>query len=131
MRCTQPLNVNASALTTLSASQSCQGGISLNIVQEIFDLTGHCRAQPARWILLCILMQEAAKSSLIMQAGEAIVIDPSFKEEAAASGEVTIVVNTNGDICTIRKTSGVGIPTAQVRAGFVLAVSTLLCLIAL
>ena len=45
-------------------------------------------------------------------------MDPSFREEAAASGTVTVIVNTNSDVCTIRKTSGVGIPIAQVCAVF-------------
>ncbi|CAL5227877.1 g10917 [Coccomyxa viridis] len=48
-------------------------------------------------------------------AGESIVIDPTSREEAAASGVVTIIVNTNSDICAIRKASGVGIPLAQVQ----------------
>lgn len=42
------------------------------------------------------------------------MMDPTFKEEAAASGVVTVIVDTNSDICAIRKTSGVGIPIAQV-----------------
>lgn len=45
-------------------------------------------------------------------------MDPSFREEAAASGTVTVIVNTNSDVCTIRKTSGVGIPIAQACAVF-------------
>lgn len=106
-------------------------GMNLSIMQQSFHLTGHCHVQPAQWTLLCVLTQEAAERVVVMQAGEAIVVDPSFKEEAAASGEVTIIVNTNSDVCTIRKTSGVGIPVAQVCAGSVSAVSPLLCLTAL
>ncbi len=66
-------------------------------------------------------MQGAANSIVAMQAGESIVIDPTFREEAAASGVVTIIVNTNSDICAIRKASGVGIPLAQVCAEDVLS----------
>ena len=69
---------------------------------------------------LYVLTQEAAKSTVVMQAGESIVIDPSFREEAAACGAVTVIVNTNSNVCTVRKTSGVGIPLAQVCAGSVL-----------
>ena len=74
---------------------------------------------------LHVLTQEAAKSTVVMQqTGESFVIDPSFREEAAASGAVTVIVNTNSDVCTIRKTSGVGIPLAQVCA-FRLATASL------
>lgn len=59
----------------------------------------------------------AVNCTVFMQDGESIVIDPNFKEEAAASGIVTVIVNTNSDVCTIKKTSGVGISTAQVCLG--------------
>ena len=53
-------------------------------------------------------------------------MDPSFREEAAASGTVTVIVNTNSDVCAIRKTSGIGIPIAQACAVF--RTPLLLCL---
>jgi len=48
------------------------------------------------------------------QDGELLVVDPDSLEEIAAAGLMTVVVNTHGDICTIRKTSGIGISMAQV-----------------
>ena len=49
-----------------------------------------------------------------MQDGELLVVDPSLKEEAAAAGELTVVVNTHSDICSLNKTSGAGISMTQV-----------------
>lgn len=42
------------------------------------------------------------------------MVDPDSLEEAAAAGLMTVVVNTHDDICTVRKTSGIGISMAQV-----------------
>ena len=50
----------------------------------------------------------------MMQEGESVVVDPSFREEAAAAGTMTIVINTNSDICAIKKTCGIGTPVLQV-----------------
>ncbi len=49
-----------------------------------------------------------------MQDGELLVVDPDNREEAAAAGLMTVVVNTHSDICSVRKVSGVGISMAQV-----------------
>ena len=51
-----------------------------------------------------------------MQDGELLVVDPSLKEEAAAAGVLTVVVNTHSDICSLNKTSGAGISMTQVSA---------------
>lgn len=45
------------------------------------------------------------------------MVDPSLKEEAAAAGVLTVVVNTHSDICSLNKTSGAGISMTQVGAG--------------
>ena len=52
----------------------------------------------------------------MMQEGESVVLDPNFREEAAAAGTMTIIINTNSDICAIKKTCGVGTPVSQVCA---------------
>ena len=52
----------------------------------------------------------------MMQEGESVVLDPSFREEAAAAGTMTIIINTNSDICAIKKTCGIGTPVLQVCA---------------
>ena len=50
----------------------------------------------------------------MLQDGDLLVVDPNNKEEAAAEGLMTVVVNTHSDICTVRKVSGVGISMTQV-----------------
>ena len=52
----------------------------------------------------------------MMQEGESVVLDPNFREEAAGAGTMTIIINTNSDICAIKKTCGVGTPVLQVCA---------------
>lgn len=52
---------------------------------------------------------------MLLQDGELLVVDPDNREEAAAAGLMTVVVNTHSDICTVRKVSGVGISMAQVH----------------
>ena len=51
-----------------------------------------------------------------MQDGELLVVDPSLKEEAAAAGTLTVVVNTHSDLCSLNKTSGAGISITQACA---------------
>ena len=50
----------------------------------------------------------------MVQEGESFVLDPNFREEAAAAGSMTIIINTNSDICAIKKTCGIGTPVLQV-----------------
>ncbi len=51
-----------------------------------------------------------------LQDGELLVVDPDSTEEAAAAGLMTVVVNTHSDVCTVRKTSGIGISMTQVHS---------------
>ena len=52
----------------------------------------------------------------MMQEGASVVLDPELREEAAAAGTMTIIINTNSDICAIKKTCGIGTPVLQVCA---------------
>ncbi|CAL8462171.1 g1702 [Coccomyxa elongata] len=56
-----------------------------------------------------------AVSFALFQDGDVLVVDPDNREEAAAAGLMTVVVNTHSDICSVRKVSGVGISMAQVH----------------
>jgi exosome complex RNA-binding protein Rrp42 (RNase PH superfamily) len=51
----------------------------------------------------------------VLQDGELLVLDPNDREEAAAAGAMTVVLNTHSDVCTVRKCSGVGISMTQVQ----------------
>lgn len=55
-------------------------------------------------------------STFCVQDGDLLVVDPDSTEEAAAAGLMTVVVNTHSDICTVRKTSGIGISMTQARS---------------
>lgn len=48
------------------------------------------------------------------QAGELMVVDPNLEEEAAASGLMTVIMNAFGELCAVQKTSGIGLPAAEV-----------------
>lgn len=50
----------------------------------------------------------------MLQDGELLAVDPSEREEAAAEGALTVVLNTHSDVCAVRKCSGVGISMTQV-----------------
>lgn len=52
-------------------------------------------------------------------------MDPGLKEEAACAGTMTVVVNTHGDVCSLAKTSGAGVPMSQVPAAWLLTYSIL------
>ncbi|EIE24265.1 exoribonuclease PH component of the exosome [Coccomyxa subellipsoidea C-169] len=54
-------------------------------------------------------------SFAFFEDGELLVVDPDSTEEAAAAGLMTVVVNTHSDVCTVRKTSGIGISMTQVH----------------
>ncbi|GJP86246.1 hypothetical protein CLOP_g16291 [Closterium sp. NIES-67] len=45
--------------------------------------------------------------------GNDVVMDPSFKEEAAQAGRCTVLVNAVGDVCSVQKGSGVGVSLNQ------------------
>lgn len=49
-----------------------------------------------------------------MQEGDDLVMDPDRKEEAAAAGEVTVVVNTAGQVCAVQQLGGLGLTLDQV-----------------
>ena len=44
-----------------------------------------------------------------------MVVDPSLEEEAAAQGLLTVVMNAFGELCAVQKTSGIALPTSEVR----------------
>lgn len=45
-------------------------------------------------------------------------MDPTLKEEAAASGaEVTVVINTAGQVCAVQQLGGIGLMLEQVMPG--------------
>ncbi|CAI7802515.1 unnamed protein product [Closterium sp. NIES-54] len=45
--------------------------------------------------------------------GNDVVMDPSFKEEAAQAGRCTVLVNAVGDVCSVQKGGGVGVSLPQ------------------
>ena len=49
-----------------------------------------------------------------MEAGEMMVVDPSLEEEATATGLMTVIMNAFGELCAVQKTSGIGLPAAEV-----------------
>ena len=52
----------------------------------------------------------------VLQAGELMVVDPNLEEEAAASGLMTVIMNAFGELCAVQKTSGIGLPAAEVQS---------------
>ena len=49
-----------------------------------------------------------------MQEGELFVVDPNMKEEAAAAGTLSIVMNAHNELCLMSKSGGIGLPLPQV-----------------
>ena len=49
-----------------------------------------------------------------MQEGNLVCVDPNFKEEAAAAGSMTAILNTHGEVCAVQKAHGIGLSIHQV-----------------
>ena len=70
---------------------------------------------------------------LCLQAkGEQMVLDPTLLEEAAASGFMTVIVNSFGELCALQKANGVGISSQEVcmtagRRGLALSAGSCAC----
>ena len=43
------------------------------------------------------------------------MLDPGRKEEAAAAGRLTVVVNAHQEVCAVQKLDGVALPPVAVR----------------
>jgi exosome complex component RRP45 len=43
-----------------------------------------------------------------------VVLDPGYKEEAAQSGRLTVVVNAHKEICAVQKLDGVPLTSSMV-----------------
>lgn len=52
---------------------------------------------------------EAAESE-----GARLLVDPGLREEPALDGSITIVVNNQGDVCSIMKAGGCGLPVPRI-----------------
>ena len=46
--------------------------------------------------------------------GEQMVLDPTVLEEAAASGFMTVILNSFGELCALQKANGIGISSQEV-----------------
>lgn len=64
----------------------------------------------------------------MVKAGELMVVDPNLEEEATASGLMTVIMNAFGELCAVQKTSGIGLPAAQVHMSVCLSVCPFVCL---
>ncbi|KXZ41639.1 hypothetical protein GPECTOR_348g98 [Gonium pectorale] len=53
------------------------------------------------------------KESQAAADGDALLVDPSWKEEAAAAGSCTVVMNPGREVCCVHKADGVGLTTEQ------------------
>ena len=49
-----------------------------------------------------------------MQEGNLVCVDPNLKEEAAAAGSMTAILNTHGEVCAVQKAHGIGLSIHQV-----------------
>ncbi|KAK9842555.1 hypothetical protein WJX81_005859 [Elliptochloris bilobata] len=49
----------------------------------------------------------------LFEGGEAVVLDPSLKEAAAAAGMLTVIATTHGEVCALHKPGGIGISLSQ------------------
>lgn len=65
----------------------------------------------------------------VVKAGELMVVDPSLEEEATASGLMTVIMNAFGELCAVQKTSGIGLPAAQVHMSVCLSACLSLCFV--
>ncbi|CAI5528504.1 unnamed protein product [Closterium sp. Naga37s-1] len=54
-----------------------------------------------------------AVSFAFFNDGNDVVMDPSYKEEAAQAGRCTVLVNAVGDVCSVQKGGGVGVSLPQ------------------
>ena len=54
------------------------------------------------------------KSCCLQAKGEQMVLDPTLLEEAAASGFMTVIVNSFGELCALQKANGIGITSQEV-----------------
>ena len=80
-----------------------------------------CAQQPGSWPtagLLLGLHEGICRVLAPLQEGELLVVDPGLKEEAACAGALLVVVDTHGDVCSLAKTSGAGVPMSQVPLGW-------------
>ncbi|KAK9842818.1 hypothetical protein WJX74_002852 [Apatococcus lobatus] len=50
----------------------------------------------------------------LFQQGNLVCVDPSLKEEAAAAGSMTAILNTHGEVCAVQKAHGIGLSIHQV-----------------
>ena len=57
---------------------------------------------------------EACCCRVPSQGGDALVVDPTLKEEAACAGVATVVVNTHGQVCAVQQLGGIGLNISQV-----------------
>ncbi|KAG2442728.1 hypothetical protein HXX76_002810 [Chlamydomonas incerta] len=49
----------------------------------------------------------------LFQAGDVLVADPTWKEEAAAAGSCTVVMNPAQEVCCVHKADGIGLSPEQ------------------
>lgn len=54
------------------------------------------------------------KCCCLQAKGEQMVLDPTLLEEAAASGFMTVIVNSFGELCALQKANGIGISSQEV-----------------
>ena len=59
-------------------------------------------------------LQFKVREELWLQEGDLVVVDPSMKEEAAAEGFVSVVLNAHNELCLLSKSGGIGLPPSQV-----------------
>ncbi|GLI69262.1 hypothetical protein VaNZ11_013844, partial [Volvox africanus] len=49
----------------------------------------------------------------LFQGGDMLVVDPTVKEAAAASGSCTVVINPGREVCCVHKANGIGLTPEQ------------------
>ena len=49
----------------------------------------------------------------LFEGGNTIMVDPSFREEAAMQGSLTMIVNSSKEVCAVHKAGGVGVLSGQ------------------
>lgn len=62
---------------------------------------------------LLLILKYGHAADFPVQEGDKIVVDPSLKEEASCAGQVTVVVNTHGQVCCIQQLGGLGLTLSQ------------------
>ena len=68
----------------------------------------------AWFVIIKLSMSYHHKTCWELQDGDLMVLDPSMKEEAAAEGFVTVVLNAHNEICLLSKSGGLGLSISQV-----------------